>query len=149
LCVAALACGRTQTPPEQPTGASDSGAPGETGEPIAAPEDPRAAAVDRPLRPVVVRVYGGAEFVGEAREEAGGEVVVDLSYDLARAHTAADGAAVVAGLKEAGFTIDRALLDARAAAIFGSGADAAVIVAVDVGATRLKVSVAELSSAGL
>ncbi|MCA9663674.1 MAG: hypothetical protein KC486_35415 [Myxococcales bacterium] len=153
MCVAALACGRNQTPPEQPTGASDSGAvtgdTGETGAPIGGPEDPRAAAVDRPLRPVIVRVYGGAELVGEARDEADGAVVVDLAYDLARAHTAADGSSVVAGLKDAGFTIDRALLDERAAAIFGSTEDASVIVAVDVGSSRLKVSVAELSSAGL
>lgn len=149
LSTVALACGPKGAPaaPTTTAAASDGGA-NETAsdsgasDPAAEPEDPRAAAVHRPLRPVIVRLYGGAALVDEARDEAGGEAVVDLTYDLGRAHAGADGASLVEGLKQAGFTVDRALIDERAAAVFASTEEASLVVAADVGATQLKVSVA-------
>ncbi len=66
-----------------------------------------------------------------------------LRYELARAHKEADGAALKSGLAGAGYSIERALVDERAAAILARGHGVGVTVAVDVGSTRLEVSIDE------
>lgn len=153
LLVGVLACAGTKQPGAEPTsgsgasgasGASSGGDGGGDGGVVGGePATPAAKKVDADVRGLLVSVYGGAELRGASVEEAEMDLSHLLRYELARAHKEADGAALKSGLAGAGYSIERALVDERAAAILARGHGVGVTVAVDVGSTRLEVSIDE------
>lgn len=149
LLVGVLACAGTKQPGSEPTsgsgasGASGASSGGDGGAVGGEPATPAAKKVDADVRGLLVSVYGGAELRGASVEEAEMDLSHLLRYELARAHEEADGAALKSGLAGAGYSIERALVDERAAAILARGHGVGVTMAVDVGSTRLEVSIDE------
>ena len=123
--------------------AGDEGAEGGDEGGGGAPSTATARAIDAELQGALRAVYGGVTRRGASAEASEAGVVHALIYALPRAHAERDGEALRRALAAAGFTIERALIDARAAAIFARGRGAGITVVVDVGAAQAEASIDE------